>query len=595
MTDTTEPRTTADRRAMARCDAGVWVLHLQGTDDEMARQHAELLATQVRAGALPFMAGYLSRNVAGGDGPLDRALAALLGGGLDHLCRRVARNLPLAQRRPFYLVAEAAGLSAREAELALGLPDALVILIDLATRLRGAEARLGGLLARLPGLAARRRGGAAGFACSGAVALPPVTADRHLLHARNLDYDGLGSYDRYPTVAFCRPAGGLPYAWIASAGVHTAALDGLNAAGLFLGSNTAPTTDLSAHGEAFFGLNEQVVRQARTLGEAVDLLGRRRPASGYNVHLSHGPSADAVVVEYAHSKQRVRTSRDGLLWVTNHYVEPEMAATTPANGLCDHCNTHGRSERLGARLREARGRIDVPFLVGCLRDQIEHRTGERRAFGDVVCNYLTIASVVCDVTSARLWIAADPAPAALGRFVDLDFHRELDAFLRPRAYPLRPLKADPTARPLMLAALEDVQQAHLALGRPGQEELAYRHVQAAAAKCPDEPRLLLQQAFLALKLGRLEEAAAHAQGFLAAAPAVEPRRYRAHLVLAWCAELQGRDAAPHHAAAAAAAAPTGGEAAQAEAELAPYRGRRFTERDRRALHVDLYHARRFPI
>jgi len=591
MTDATtpseEPRFTANRRGMLRHDAGVRVLHLEGSDEEMARQHAELLADDIRAGALPFMAGFLSRHVEAGGSLAARLGAGLLGRGLDLLCLLVARNLPLAQRRPFHLVAAAAGLSPREAELAIGLPDALVIMMDVAARVRAWGAHL-----RPLDLAARWRGGAAAaFGCSGAIALPSVTADRHLLHARNLDYDGLGTYDRYPTVAFCRPARGLPYAWIASAGVHTAALNGLNAAGLFLGSNTAPTTDLSVRGVPFFAPNEHVVREARTLGEAVDLLGKLRVASGYNVHLSHGPSNDAVIVECGFSRRRVRTPQDGLLWTTNHYVDPEMARTTPANGLVDPSNTLGRYERLRALLVGARGRIDVPFLVGCLRDQVEHRTGEVHPFGDVVCNYLTIASVACDVTTARLWVAADPAPATLGRFVDLDFHRELDAFGRARQYPLKPLKADPAVRPLTLAAIQDIQQAHLALTRPGQEEAAYRHVQAAAARCPAEPRLLLQQAFLALKLRRLDAAVAHAEAFLAAAPADEPRRHRAHLVLAWSAELEGADAAGHHAAADAAARGS----TQAEAEVAPYRRCRFTERDRRALQVDLYNARRFPI
>ena len=582
MTATTEPRLTADRRAMARCDAGVWVLHLEGSDEEMARQHAELLGAEIRAGALRHMAGYLSRAVEGGDTLAARVGARLLGRGLDWLCARVARNLPLAQRRPFHALAAAAGLTPDEVELAIGLPDALVIMLELAAKVRAAE----GAAARVTGLLGRR----AGFACSGAVALPSVTADRHLLHARNLDYDGLGTYDRYPTVAFCRPAHGMPYAWIASAGVQTAALDGYNAAGIFLGSNTAPTTDVSLRGEPFFGLNEQVVREARTLGEAVDLLGRRRAASGYNVHLSHGPSRDAVVVEYAYSKQRVRTPRDGLLWVTNHYVDPEMAATKPVNGLVDDANTRGRYDRLEALLRGARGRIDVPFLVECLRDQTEHRTGERHPFGDVVCNYLTIGSVVCDVTAGRLWIAADPAPTALGRFVDFDFHRELDAFGRERQYPFQPQKAAP-ARPLVQAALADVQQAHLALALPGHEETAFRHVQAAAAKCPGEPRLLLLTALLALRLGRTGEAADYAGEFLRATPADDPRRHRAHLVLAWCAELDGRDAAAHHAAAEAAAR----GAAQAAAEVAPWRRRRFTERDRLGLHVDIANARRLPM
>lgn len=61
VTRTADGRVTriADGRGMCRKDGGVWVLHLQGSEEEMVRQHGELLKGEIRAGVLPFMARFL--------------------------------------------------------------------------------------------------------------------------------------------------------------------------------------------------------------------------------------------------------------------------------------------------------------------------------------------------------------------------------------------------------------------------------------------------------------------------------------------------------------------------------------------------------
>jgi hypothetical protein len=557
----------------------------------MARQHAELLGAEIRQGILPFAARMLTAHLqTAGDLPT-RAINRVGRALLESFCLTVARNMPAAYRRAFHTLAREAGLSTRQADLALGTPDVALIVLGWVERLTSIEQRLPRLLsARWPAYLPRLQPRAGFPGCSGVVALPEATRSGHLLHGRNMDYDGLGYLDRFPTVAFCRPVGGQPFAWVGSAGLHTTALTGMNASGIFLGSNTAPSLDASLRGVPFFAVNERAVREAKTLGQAVDLLSQDRPASGYNVHVSHGPSGDAAVVEYAYSRHCVRGPEDGLLTVTNHYVTPEMAQTIPRVMLVDTANTEGRYQRLRARLEAERGAITLPYLADCLRDHTEHATSTEHPLGDVVGNWMNLTSVVADVTQGRFFVTADPAPAALGRYVSFDFHRELEAFRQPRAYAVETIEPSPAATGPGWAAIQAYQQAHAALAHRAEPEVALSHLEAAQAALPQEPRIALSLALLALKVNRVALAEAQAARYLELAPPPDPRRYRAHLVRAWCAELAGRTAEARalygHALA------ENPHQDESDLELERWRRRPFTEADRRNLHVDLFNAKR---
>ncbi len=578
------PRYTSDGAAMLRVDAGLRVLHLQGSAEDMARQHGELLGPEIRAGGLPFMAGFLRSQLGGARGPWARLSARAQIAGVESLCRAVARNAPTEMRRAFAALADAAGVDRRTTELAVGTADVLLTVMAWLDRLQHIPH------SPRPALLAKA---SRGFACSGAIALPEHTASGHLLHGRNMDYDGLGYTDRTPLVAFCRPDHGQPYAFITSAGLHTTALTAMNASGLMLGSNTAPTRDVSLRGVPFFALNEPAIREATTLGEAVDRLRQAGAASGYNVHLSHGPSGEAVVVEYSYSRVRVRTPQDGTLVTTNHYVHPDMAETTPSISLVDDTNTHRRYARLQTLLQAARGTLTLEGLAGCMRDTTLHGTDQSRPLGDVVCNFLNLTSVVADVTEKRFYASAGPAPAALGPYVGFELERELAAFGQPRDYPLQTLPAASLTHTPAMAALRHYQAAHASLSYRHEVEAAATHLEAAARGAPEEHRLTLARALVALKLDQPARASRLARAYLAIAPqdpTVAPRRYRAHLVRGWCADLEGRrHAARAHYARAREEHPG---TAEAELDLAIWERRRFTRADQRRLHVDLFNTKR---
>ncbi len=565
---------------MLRRDAGLYVLHLQGTGAQMARQHGELLAREIRSGALPFMASFLLRQVGGTSEQSSGLKSRFLSAAVTLLSRLVASRAEGSLLEDLRGLAEASGLPPDTADMALAVPDLTMFMVGAADWLW----RLRLSLQRAP------IRGAAGFGCSGVIALPDATASGHLLQARTLDYDGLGFFDAYPTVAFCKPSGGQAYACIASAGVHSAALTGMNEAGLFLAANTAPTRDVCLGGMPVFSVNEAVVREARTLHEAVAILDRARPASGFNVMLSSGTEGDGLVAEYSHSRLGIRKPMGGCLAATNHYLHQRTARTIPNVTVVDTINTRKRYLQLRRGLAARYGSLTRSDLLGFIRSQREHPTGALRVLGDVVCNYLNISSVLVDVTDRILWVGCDSAPVALGRFVRLDLDKELASFGQPRSYAMETIPADPFRDTPEWEGLQTYIRAHRAHSYERDDSRAYSLLLQARQQLPEEPRVHLAMALVALRLDLPEEAKGHAGAYLASVPDWDARRYRAHLVRAWACQLQGLDdLARCHLDAARRQSP---HLDDADWEIRHWSRKRFTQRDREHLDLELFNAKR---
>ena len=434
-----------------------------------------------------------------------------------------------------------------------------------------------------------------GMGCCGAVALPGATADGHLLHGRNMDYDGMGFFDRFPTIAFCKPDEGQPFAWIASAGVHTAGLTAMNASGLFLGANTAPTTQVSIKGLSLFSLNDRVIRKARSFSEGIDLLTNMKPATGYNIHLSHGPSNQAGVVEVSAESHVVRYPTDDLLAITNHYETKSLAETIPEFTIVDHYNSLSRRERLKQLLYKKSPEHTVQTIAGCLRDQKEPDTLETHPLGDVLCNYMNVSSVVADVTQGRLYVGSQPAPSALGRYIDFDFHKEMDSFLSPRAYPIEDIAPSPARMGSMGDSVREYISAHVELTHRHRSKDALGHLERCLEALPKEPRALLSAGLLSLHEGLLDDARGYATKYLETVPENYPRRHRAYMLKAWCDDLtKKRVSARKNRKNAQTAAEASGDPT-AETEIRRFGRKRFTERDRKKMDIDLFNAKNFPI
>jgi hypothetical protein len=147
---------------------------------------------------------------------------------------------------------------------------------------------------------------------------------------RNLEFDGVGIWDKHPLLTVSIPADGsseLKHAAVASGGIHYASISGFNEAGVALFLQEAfATTNLGHPGMPAYFIGERVLRQAHTLDEAITLLNQYRPIPMWFFVLADLKSGDAAVVESSDKSFFVRRMTDDLLVQANHIKDPSTVS-----------------------------------------------------------------------------------------------------------------------------------------------------------------------------------------------------------------------------------------------------------------------------
>ncbi len=196
---------------------GIYVLHLKGSPYERGLQHGTLLKEEIRQGAIPYLAKKLDREIESSPGiPNIPGLRKILLAYADwFVFRRIYRRMPKEYLEGARGIADGSGLTEEEFKRAIAMPDAMVVL---------AKPLFGRYL--MEAISVKT------FACSSFAAFGRATASGRLIHARNMDFPGVGLWDRFRTVIYVEPDDGLRHVAIPSAGVHTAGVTSMNEAGV---------------------------------------------------------------------------------------------------------------------------------------------------------------------------------------------------------------------------------------------------------------------------------------------------------------------------------------------------------------------------
>lgn len=259
--------------------------------------------------------------------------------------------------------------------------------------------------------------------CSAFVAAGPATVDGHTIVGRNFDAELGAPFDEDKTVTLFRPAGRIPFASVAWAGL-SGVVTGMNVEGVWVSVNGARAGEPSYDGMPLVLILRDVLERARTVDEAIGVLRRHRPMVSHLVLVADGDERDIAVVERSPERTMVRRGRD-LLAVTNHF-ETALRRDPKDAVVRRRTSTLARRARLEEVLGAARGRLDVPGAVAILRDRRAVGggplpPGDRRALDAGIATH----SVVADATARVLWVAE--APHTEGRYVRFD----LGALLAP--------------------------------------------------------------------------------------------------------------------------------------------------------------------
>lgn len=473
--------------------AGLDVLRLKGTPYEMGRQHGHFLHEGIRGGIFDYYIHCLTRVV-------EKSQLRKVSGFLQLIGRlfrrdlfarfvrdRLLRRVPAAMADEFRGISDGAGLDLDQTLRSAIVADVLLYLLGRMFRKQGTVAP--------SGVAA---------ACSSFVAWGGATVDGRLLHARNLEFWGVGKWDTHPTALFCEPEKGLRYVAITTAGVGTAGITSMNEAGLTVALNIVPCRDVALDGAPTVSFGNEIIRRAETIDDAVKVAAELPASCGFAITMAEARGRRAAVLEVSASRRTLRTAASDTIVQTNHYVHPDMAPLGIEVNSSVRLHTLGRYLRARQLLARDRGSIDEARMAEYLGDHIDPFTGRERAVGNTIAQVNNISSVVFSPERREAWIAVGPSPTAHNRFLCLRMDEEFgDA---PRSEVVACCEGTRFPRDERNAALARYMEAYVRFEENGDAAAVLPLLEEAMRLDPDEPSYALVCGVIRLKCRRLREA-----------------------------------------------------------------------------------------
>ncbi len=257
------------------------------------------------------------------------------------------------------------------------------------------------------------------MACSSFAASGEATVNGHLLIGRNFDFEVFPIFDEEKVVHLFAPDGKIPFAsvsWTGLAGVVT----GMNAEGIFLSVNAAWSEGYNRVGPPVSLLARQVLEEAHSLSEAVEILRANRTMVSDIYTLGDGETGEAVIVERGVEKFATRPMVGGVVAATNHMLTDEFKEDSRDAALMNVSTTLARYQRLTELLDRHRGFLSPLSVLQILRDRKgrgdrELTPGNRNALDALIATH----SVIADATTRTLWVSTWPHLLNPFRRIDL--------------------------------------------------------------------------------------------------------------------------------------------------------------------------------
>jgi isopenicillin-N N-acyltransferase-like protein len=241
--------------------------------------------------------------------------------------------------------------------------------------------------------------------CTAAAALPSATANGHLLHGQNWDWNPRCAdagivlrieNDDGPNILTFVEAGQL-------------ARHGMNSAGIGLTVNGLQCEQDGGR----LGIANPFIRRrlllSKNLGGALDVVLNTETSFSHNLIISGHPGA-IVNLETTPNERFWIQPENGILVHANHFKCPIARSKVTDIGLLRCPESLYRDQRMADHFHGAAGKIDIDTFKHAFADTFGApdailRTPKARPGGNLSG---TVASIIMDVSAGKMWIAASP-------------------------------------------------------------------------------------------------------------------------------------------------------------------------------------------
>lgn len=353
------------------------------------------------------------------------------------------------------------------------------------------------------------------YMCTSVAGWGSMSVDGRLYHARNLDNNMPMEMIKSAVVMIVEPQGKLPFITL-SYPANFGVLHAMNNQGITVSMNYSFSVDAGIDGIPFPFLLREIVENAQTLEQAIEIVRQAPRTIGLNIMIGDSKIPRAVVVEVSANHYAVRTADAGFLSATNRYAaEPMRALQQPG-----WYSSATRDERLDELAVSRSGAISAPVMAEILRDKFAPDSAAHQGLLQGIDNAATMASVIFDPERQLMWVGvqdeAAPAPdRTLAAFSLADALAGREARRADLDIPVEP---DSEYRRDWLA----LYRAEQAL-TTGSASRAQGLLQPLLEQYPNSEYVLREAALCAISLGQWDAATAYFRRLADLPMIVEPR------------------------------------------------------------------------
>jgi hypothetical protein len=269
------------------------------------------------------------------------------------------------------------------------------------------------------------------------------------IFGRNLDFAGVGYLDKNISVYLIRPMSGYKILTVSTRGLPTPGITGMNEKGLALALHVVYSNYVDQrHGVPVLSVNREVLQNASTVAEAIEIYQKYKYESGWMVHLTGKDRS--VIVELDGRGANVFEYDDGISLLNNEYASEGGKKVQLRFSAGTEIYNFDRFSRLKSLLA-AQTITSLDQATAILNDSFSPYNGGSVAdfSTSAIRSIDQVSTMVLKPDELSLWISNGAAPSSFGDFYKFG----METFEDGKPIPVHSsiLKQNPAAQEYSLA------------------------------------------------------------------------------------------------------------------------------------------------
>ena len=257
----------------------------------------------------------------------------------------------------------------------------------------------------------------------GCTSVARQSEDGNFVYGRNLEFSGTKVFDEHPLMTIQIPKEGsneLKHITFGADGVQFGGITGVNEAGIAIAIHQLVTSDSDSFGVPMIFVGELVLRQAKTLDEAQEIINKNRPGPMWVFVLADINRKEARALEVSAKYLNARKMETNIFGQTNHIMGPEQQKDFASQGWID--NSHFRENMTRSLISQDKS-VTAESAAKVLSFQ-SNQQGQLTANRDIL-KAITIQSVIFENKNSikKIFVSFESAPTSSGKFAEFQWQQ----------------------------------------------------------------------------------------------------------------------------------------------------------------------------